>query len=90
MIAQFASTEDPKPNGVVVYVAGSFDLFHVGHLALLEEAKKLGDYLIVGVHTDEDAKAYGGDMRPIMTLHERVLNVLSYKVSPLCSAVCAK
>lgn len=53
MIAQFASTEDPKPNGVVVYVAGSFDLFHVGHLALLEEAKKLGDYLIVGVHTDE-------------------------------------
>ena len=36
---------------VITY--GSFDLFHLGHLRILERAKKLGDYLIVAVSTDE-------------------------------------
>src|SRR6056297_192480 len=36
---------------VITY--GTFDLFHIGHLKLLERAKKLGDKLIVGVSTDK-------------------------------------
>lgn len=36
---------------VITY--GTFDLLHYGHIRLLERAKKLGDYLIVGVSTDE-------------------------------------
>lgn len=36
---------------VITY--GTFDLFHYGHLKILERAKKLGDYLIVAVSTDE-------------------------------------
>lgn len=36
---------------VVTY--GTFDLLHVGHINLLERAKKLGDYLVVGISTDE-------------------------------------
>ena len=32
---------------------GTFDLFHIGHLNLLKRAKKLGDYLVVAVSTDE-------------------------------------
>lgn len=36
---------------VITY--GTFDLFHYGHMKLLQRAKNLGDYLIVGLSTDE-------------------------------------
>ncbi|MGD0492196.1 MAG: glycerol-3-phosphate cytidylyltransferase [Steroidobacteraceae bacterium] len=36
-----------------VLTYGTFDLFHVGHIRLLERARSLGDYLIVGLSTDE-------------------------------------
>lgn len=40
------------PKLQVVYVDGAWDMFHCGHVALLREAKALGDLLIVGVHAD--------------------------------------
>jgi ethanolamine-phosphate cytidylyltransferase len=46
------------------------DLFHAGHVALLREARRHGDWLIVGVLSDETAASY--KRRPIMTLDERV------------------
>ncbi len=36
-----------------VLTYGTFDLFHVGHIRLLERARSLGDYLVVGLSTDE-------------------------------------
>lgn len=53
----------------------------MGHLDFLEKASKLGDYLIVGLHTDPVVNSYKGSNYPIMNLHERVLSVLACKVS---------
>ena len=76
-IVQFSDGKDPEPGDTIVYAAGAFDLFHVGLLDFLEEAKKLGNYLIVGLHTDLDVNKYKGSNYPIMNLHERVLSVLA-------------
>ncbi|XP_049873965.1 ethanolamine-phosphate cytidylyltransferase isoform X2 [Pectinophora gossypiella] len=78
-IIQFSSGLSPKPTDKVVYVAGAYDLFHVGHLDFLEAAHKQGDFLIVGLHTDLEVNRYKGSNYPIMNLHERVLSVLACK-----------
>ncbi len=54
-------------------------MFHAGHIKALEQARKLGDYLIVGVHGDSVVNARFGYNLPIMNLQERVLSVLGSK-----------
>ena len=43
---------------VKVFVNGTFDLLHPGHISLLSWAKSLGDYLVVGIDTDDRAVSY--------------------------------
>lgn len=76
-IIQFSEGREPKPGDKIVYVAGAFDLFHVGHLDFLEKAAAQGDFLIVGLHTDPVVNRYKGANFPIMNLHERTLSVLA-------------
>ena len=65
-----------SPDGTTrVYVDMVGDLFHAGHVSLLREARRHGDWLIVGVLSDEVAASY--KRRPIMTLAERVAVVES-------------
>lgn len=78
-IIQFSDGKAPEPSDKIVYVDGAFDLFHIGHLDFLEVAKKEGDYLIVGLHTDPIVNQYKCGNYPIMNLHERVLSVLACK-----------
>lgn len=76
-IIQFSEGKEPSPGDQIVYVAGAFDLFHVGHCDFLEKAAAEGDFVIVGLHTDQDVNRYKGANNPIMNLHERVLSVLA-------------
>ncbi|KAG1655984.1 Ethanolamine-phosphate cytidylyltransferase [Nymphon striatum] len=76
-IIQFAEGKEPEPGDKIVYVAGAFDLFHVGLLDFLDATRSHGDYIIVGLHTDEVVNRYKGQNYPIMNLHERVLSVLA-------------
>ena len=69
----------PKADDVVVYIQGSFDLLHHGHLKRLEEAKKLGTFLYVGIWDDEMTRFYRGDSYPIISLQERILMTLACK-----------
>jgi ethanolamine-phosphate cytidylyltransferase len=51
----------------------------MGHIVTLREAKKLGDYLIVGLHDDETINKVKGNNYPVLSIQERVLNVLAMK-----------
>ncbi|MFA5984744.1 MAG: bifunctional D-glycero-beta-D-manno-heptose-7-phosphate kinase/D-glycero-beta-D-manno-heptose 1-phosphate adenylyltransferase HldE [Methylococcaceae bacterium] len=62
-----------KTNGErIIMTNGCFDILHVGHLAYLEQAKALGDRLVVAVNTDASVKRLKGDSRPINALHDRM------------------
>ena len=52
-------------NKKVVFTNGCFDILHVGHLRYLNEAKKQGDVLIIGVNSDASVKRLKGESRPI-------------------------
>lgn len=55
-----------KSNGnKIVFTNGCFDILHRGHVAYLQEAKKLGDKLIVGINSDTSVKRLKGASRPI-------------------------
>ena len=61
-----------------VFTSGSFDLFHIGHLNILERSAALGDELIVGVSTDELIQHYKG-MPPIIPFEQRFRIISSLK-----------
>ena len=55
----------------MVFTNGCFDLLHRGHLAALEEAKSLGDILIVGMNSDASVRRLKGNGRPMMVAADR-------------------
>ena len=65
--------KDLKAKGKrIVFTNGCFDLLHVGHLRYLEEAKTLGDVLVVAVNSDASVRRLKGPERPILPLEERM------------------
>ncbi|MDO9813880.1 bifunctional D-glycero-beta-D-manno-heptose-7-phosphate kinase/D-glycero-beta-D-manno-heptose 1-phosphate adenylyltransferase HldE [Glaesserella parasuis] len=56
----------------IVMTNGCFDILHPGHISYLENARKLGDRLIVAVNTDESVKRLKGESRPINDLDARM------------------
>lgn len=68
-----------EPNHTKVFVNGTFDVLHAGHLALLNYAKSLGDYLIVGIDTDERVKEKKGLSRPVNSKEDRASMLVNLK-----------
>lgn len=54
---------------VKIWVDGCFDMMHFGHANALRQAREMGDYLVVGVHSDEDIALNKGV--PVMRAEER-------------------
>jgi len=56
----------------IVFTNGCFDIFHSGHIQYLEQARMLGDILVVGINTDESVQRLKGPQRPVNTLQDRM------------------
>ena len=55
----------------IVFTNGCFDLLHVCHIRYLNQAKKLGDFLIIGLNSDRSVKKLKGKDRPINSFEDR-------------------
>jgi D-beta-D-heptose 7-phosphate kinase/D-beta-D-heptose 1-phosphate adenosyltransferase len=61
-----------KANGErVVFTNGCFDLLHIGHITMLEQAHRFGDRLIVAINSDASVKEVKGPSRPIVGQRDR-------------------
>lgn len=59
-------------NKKLVFTNGCFDILHKGHITYLNEAKKLGDILIIGVNSDASVKNLKGEERPVTNEQDRM------------------
>ncbi|MDD2683066.1 MAG: D-glycero-beta-D-manno-heptose 1-phosphate adenylyltransferase [Candidatus Cloacimonetes bacterium] len=59
----------------VVFTNGCFDILHAGHVLYLEEARRLGDVLVLGLNSDASVRRLKGDSRPINPQSERSIVV---------------
>jgi rfaE bifunctional protein nucleotidyltransferase chain/domain len=55
----------------LVFTNGCFDILHVGHIKYLQEARKLGDYLVLALNSDSSVKALKGQERPLQNENDR-------------------
>lgn len=62
-----------------IFVNGTFDIIHRGHIELLYYAKSLGDYLTVAIDSDERVRQLKGNSRPINCLQDRMFLLQSLK-----------
>lgn len=69
--AQLAAVR--RAGGVVVATGGCFDLLHAGHVATLDAARALGDFLVVCLNSDESVRRLKGPERPLQSAAERSL-----------------
>ena len=62
-----------------VFVNGTFDILHRGHLELLNYAKSLGEYVVVGIDSDRRVRKMKGPNRPVNSADDRGLMLVNLK-----------
>jgi D-beta-D-heptose 7-phosphate kinase/D-beta-D-heptose 1-phosphate adenosyltransferase len=78
-LAPLAATLRAKGKRIVT-INGSLDILHTGHLHILNEARKRGDVLIVGLNSDLSVRSYKGDDRPILPERRRAEMLLALRM----------
>lgn len=64
-------TDYRQAGRTVVFTNGCFDILHAGHVRYLNEAKKLGDVLVIGLNSDESVRMLKGEGRPVNPAADR-------------------
>ncbi len=59
------------PGSKIAFTNGCFDLIHRGHVAYLESAKKMADFLVLGLNSDDSVRRLKGDERPFINQDDR-------------------
>jgi len=77
---------DREKGRKVVFTNGCFDLLHVGHIRYLQQARRMGDLLVVAINTDDSVKKLKGPSRPVQPEPDRAeilasLQCVDYVVS---------
>lgn len=67
LLARWSKSSRPR----IVAANGCFDVFHAGHVDLLHHARRLGEFLIVALNTDDSVRRLKGPSRPIHSWHHR-------------------
>src|SRR5215471_391777 len=67
-----ARAEWKRAGKIVVFTNGCYDLLHPGHIRLLEQARSLGDILILALNSDDSVRRLKGPSRPLMSEQDRV------------------
>lgn len=78
-LKEFCNDKIPKKGDVIVYIDGVFDVLHPGIINFLEISKSKGDFLYVGIYDNETSRRLYGKDYPILSLQERVFNMLALK-----------
>jgi D-beta-D-heptose 7-phosphate kinase/D-beta-D-heptose 1-phosphate adenosyltransferase len=74
------AVEKQKKEGKrIVFTNGCFDILHAGHARYLNEAKKLGDILVLAINSDASVQSIKGKQRPLIPQDERAYVVASLK-----------
>jgi len=62
-----------------IFINGTFDLLHIGHLQILNHARSLGDFLTVAIDNDERVSNMKGPDRPILSAKERLFHLMNLR-----------
>lgn len=68
---ELAKWRTEHPCYKLVVTNGCFDVLHIGHIRLLKKAKLMGNFLIVGINSDQSVRELKGDSHPVFNQEER-------------------
>jgi D-beta-D-heptose 7-phosphate kinase/D-beta-D-heptose 1-phosphate adenosyltransferase len=61
----------------IVFTNGCFDILHPGHIHCLQQAKSMGDYLVVGLNSDDSVRRLKGEARPYHDQNQRAMQLMA-------------